>query len=96
MKALLLATILAGAFALGAGAEEITMPRDDMLKALKDRYAEAPVAMGLANNGGVFEVVTSHDGSTWSIILTMPDGNSTLMGSGESWVVLTKLPGQKL
>ena len=59
--------------------------RDDVVAQLGTKYQEAPSAVGLANNGGLIEVLTSGDGSTWTIILSMPNGTSCLLAAGESW-----------
>lgn len=60
-------------------------PRQDVLGQLADKFKEAPVAVGLANNGGLLEVLTAGDGATWTIIITMPNGVSCLVAAGESW-----------
>lgn len=56
-----------------------------VLTALSDKYAEKPVAMGLASNGGVLEVLSDGEGSTWTIIVTMPNGVSCMVAAGENW-----------
>jgi hypothetical protein len=60
-------------------------PRDDVLSQLATKFKEAPVAIGLANNGGLLEVLTAGDGTTWTIIITMPNGVSCLVAAGEDW-----------
>ncbi len=59
--------------------------RSEVLGHLATKYSEAPVAMGLANNGGVIEVLTSGSGTSWTIIITMPNGVSCMLAAGESW-----------
>ena len=44
-----------------------------------------PVALGLANNGGVVEVLSSKTGSSWTIIITMPNGPTCMVAAGENW-----------
>lgn len=66
-------------------AEATGTPRDVMVKILGERHAEAPVAYGLAANGGLIEVFTTADGATWTMVLTMPNGMSVVVGSGEAW-----------
>ena len=66
-------------------AEATGTPRDVVVKILGERYAEAPVAYGLASNGGLIEVFAAADGATWTIVLTMPNGMSVVVGSGEAW-----------
>ncbi|MEK9661835.1 MAG: hypothetical protein VW644_08900 [Alphaproteobacteria bacterium] len=41
--------------------------------------------MGLAANGSVLEVLTSNAGESWSILVTMPTGQTSLIASGENW-----------
>ena len=41
--------------------------------------------MGLANNGGVIEVLRATDQATFTIIIPMPDGISCMIAAGESW-----------
>lgn len=65
--------------------------REDVLAQLGNKYKEAPVALGLANNGGLIEVLTSGDGGTWTIILSMPNGKSCLLAAGESWQAVERV-----
>lgn len=87
-------------FAVPARAETPTLtngvPRAEVVKVLGERYAETPVSMGLAQNGGVIEVFTTRDGETWTIVLTMPNGTSRVIGSGESWTSVAQLSGRKV
>ena len=59
--------------------------RGQALNHLAVKYAEAPVAMGLASNGSVLEILTSRSGESWSILVTMPNGMTCLIASGENW-----------
>lgn len=59
--------------------------RGEVLKHLSAKYTEAPVAIGLANNGGVLEVLSSTTGASWTIIITMPDGPTCMVAAGENW-----------
>ena len=65
-----------------------------MVKELSSRYAEQPVALGIAATGGVLDVFASGDGSTWTMLLTMPDGSTTVIGEGKNWITVpAKLRG---
>ena len=46
--------------------------------------------MGLASSGGVVEVVASEDGTSWSIIVTLPGGVTCLVASGEDWETIER------
>lgn len=59
--------------------------RDSVLKVLQQKYKETPVALGVTHNGGLVEVLTTGTGTTWSIIVTTPQGMSCLVAAGEGW-----------
>lgn len=61
--------------------------RTDAVTHLASKYEEAPVAIGIANNGGVLEVLSSDKGS-WTILVTMPNGVSCMLATGQSWEAL--------
>ncbi len=83
---------LIGAAALlpvqSASAQTLWIERHEIVDKLGGQYAEAPVAMGLASNGGVIELFTSADGATWTLVLTMPDGLSRIVAAGEGWTTV--------
>jgi len=71
--------------------------RTEIAKELSQKHAEKPVGMGLAKNGGIIELFSSPDGDTWTLIMTMPNGKSFLLGAGESWAgAPVILKGQKI
>lgn len=59
--------------------------RDSVLQILQQKYKEAPVALGVTHNGGLVEVLTSDNGTSWSIIVTTPQGLSCLVAAGKNW-----------
>ena len=59
--------------------------RPDFVRHLAKKFSETPVAIGLSGNGGVIEVLSSEKGGSWTIIITMPDGNSCLIAAGKNW-----------
>lgn len=67
------------------GAPMACSPRAAVLDQLSTRFHEAPVAVGLTNNGALLELLTSPEGETWTIIITMPNGATCLMAAGEDW-----------
>ncbi len=86
LKKTLLATFLGLMLPLQVQAQpmqNICTERSEVLGHLATKYSEAPVAMGLANNGGVIEVLSSD--TSWTIIITMPNGVSCMLAAGESW-----------
>ncbi len=80
-------TVFVAAFSLPAAAQQqaACAKRGDVLKRLSAKYTEAPVAIGLANNGGVVEVLSSKKGNSWTIIITMPNGPTCMVAAGENW-----------
>lgn len=76
------------ALALSVTAAQAGTPcnkRAEVLAELSKKYKEAPVAVGLASNGNLLEILTSEDGATWTIIQTTPKGVSCMVAAGESW-----------
>ncbi len=78
---------------LPAEAQSTAAPRAEIVKQLGDAYAEEPVAIGLTGNGSVIELFTTGDGSTWTIVITSPDGLSRVVAAGESWMTTRALAG---
>lgn len=73
------------------GAPASCGPRAELVEELAKRFSEAPVAVGLANSGTLVEVLTNGDGSTWTIIVSQPNGTSCLVAAGESWQEFERL-----
>lgn len=58
------------------------LPRPDAVKQLKKQFKETPRHIGLLNNGSVLEIFSAPNGSTFTIVVTRPDGLSCLMAAG--------------
>ncbi len=69
-----------------AQAPEMGVDRADVVEQLDSKHSETPIARGLGSNGTVYEVFSTPDGATWTIIMTLPNGKSYMLGSGEYWV----------
>lgn len=70
----------------GAGPQEMLCNhRQEVLAKLGNQYHESTVAMGVASNGGVLEVLSSDKGKTFTVLLTMPNGQSCLVSMGNDW-----------
>jgi len=80
---LVLAALL---LAAPASAQTVCGKRDDVLKKLLESYDETPHQWGLANNGGVVELMMSPGGKTWTIVITLPGGPMCFVGSGDGWM----------
>jgi phage/plasmid primase-like uncharacterized protein len=59
--------------------------RDKIVELLAEKYKETPIATGVSSNGSLIEVLSTHDGDTWTLIVTSSDGNSCLIASGQGW-----------
>jgi hypothetical protein len=78
-------TLAALVIALSAAAQSVCVTeRGDVLKQLSNDFQENPVAMGLAADGSVVEVLVASSGS-WTILVTKPTGVSCVVASGEAW-----------
>lgn len=65
--------------------------RADIIKHLAGQYQEQPVAIGLADNGSLVEILTSTDGGTWTLIFSLPTGMSCLVATGQDWQSLPRV-----
>ena len=93
--------LAAAAFMIAAGLHLITAPgavaapqcdqRDRMAQVLQEKYKETPVALGVTAQGALVEVLTTAGGTTWSIIVTTPEGLSCLVAAGEGWRTKTQV-----
>ncbi len=82
--------LLAAMVSTTATAQTMCRERDEFVTQLNKGFSEAPVAMGLAANGSVVEVLASDSGS-WTIMITMPNGVSCVVATGESWQDVEKV-----
>ena len=89
------AIVLFLALVLGAGtsarAQSVCMAHTDLANQLDSRFSETPIAIGLAGNNVVLEVFSNGDGSTWTMVLTRPDGMSCVLATGEGWETLNRV-----
>lgn len=70
--------------------------RDSILNTLASKYSEAPVAIGVTNNGGLVEILTTGDGKTWTLIMSSPKGPTCLVAAGQGWKKLLQAESSKL
>ena len=60
----------------------------DLAEMLGQKFAEHPTGVGLQSDGKLVEVFVSNDGTSWTIVLTRPDGWSCIVAVGENWETL--------
>lgn len=64
--------------------------RDQVTALLADRYGETRRALGLAGEVAVMELYASDTTGTWTITLTLPDGQMCLIASGAGFEAVTE------
>ena len=62
--------------------------RASIIGHMAEKYREAPVAIGVTSTGSIVAVLTTGDGTTWTIIVSNPNGTSCLIAAGEGWRAL--------
>lgn len=82
--------LAASAFAAPAVAAPQCAPRDLVLSTLETKYGETRRSIGIAANNGVIEVFASAETGSWTITITMVDGLTCLVASGENFEVVTE------
>ncbi len=78
--------------ALAATAQAQVQPcaeRDKVIQRLNNKYGETVRSMGLGANNGMMEVYASEETGTWTITVTMPDGQTCLIASGQAFEGIT-------
>lgn len=82
MRTILSAIVLF--FLSTASAQALCAERDEIIDKLESSHSEEIVGLGIAS-GFLVELLTSKDGSTWSIVITYPTGRSCVVAVGEDW-----------
>lgn len=67
-------------------------PRDVVLQRLEQDYGETRQSIGLASRGAMIETHASRETGTWTITVTMPNGITCLIASGQSFEALVDGP----
>ena len=62
--------------------------RDLVVERLTTKYGESRQSIGMAPKGRVVEVFASHETGTWTITVTMPNGITCLVASGQAFETL--------
>lgn len=63
----------------------------DLAQMLNQKFSEQPNAIGLQADGHLVEVFVANDGTSWTIVVTRPDGWSCIVAVGEHWESLPNL-----
>ncbi|WP_377191268.1 hypothetical protein [Ruegeria meonggei] len=65
-------------------------PRSDVVNRLAETYGETRRGIGIARQGAVIEVFTSDRTGSWTITVTLPDGMTCLVASGQTYETMTE------
>ena len=65
-------------------------PRDEVIKRLIETYGETRQGIGLARQGAVMEVYASNQSGSWTITVTLPDGMTCLVASGQAYEAMVE------
>lgn len=65
-------------------------PRGQVVARLADKYGESRQAVGLGSNNAVMEVFANIDGGSWTITVTMANGMTCLVASGQAYEALAE------
>lgn len=92
MKTFVMAALLAATAAPMALAQNARNcgPREVVVDRLADGYGETRQSMGLGANNSVVEVFASPETGTWTITVTMPNGVTCLVASGQAFEELAE------
>ena len=65
-------------------------PRDVVVERLANKYGEARQSVGLGANNSMVEVFAASETGTWTITVTMANGVTCLVASGQSYEALAE------
>ena len=65
-------------------------PREVVVGRLAEKYGEIRQSIGIGGQGVVMETFASTESGTWTITVTMPNGMTCLMASGQSYEALAE------
>lgn len=66
--------------------------RDVVLAQLSEKYGETRQSIGLGSNAAVVEVFASIQTGTWTITVTLPNGQTCIVAAGSAFEVLAETP----
>lgn len=65
--------------------------RDQVVARLADKYGESRQALGLGAQGAMVEIFASESSGSWTITITMPNGATCLMATGQAFETLAEV-----
>lgn len=73
-----------------AASEANCAERGRIVEKLQDSYGETRHSIGLGANNSLVEIFASDETGTWTITVTMPDGKTCLVASGQAFEELNE------
>jgi hypothetical protein len=64
--------------------------RTTVIQSLSKKYGETRQGIGLGRNNGVMEIYASDETGTWTILVTLPNGQACLIAAGEAFENLSE------
>ena len=65
--------------------------RDTVVERLAEKYGESRQALGLGTQGAVVEIFASESSGSWTITVTLPNGSTCLMATGQAFEQLAEV-----
>ena len=63
--------------------------RDRLAKQLQVEFSELPTGVGVTPAGTLIELWKAVGGETWTLMVSLPNGTSCIVGSGNNWMPMT-------
>jgi hypothetical protein len=82
--------LLGAATFVEAQTQRSCAPRPQVVERLASKYGETRQSMGLGSNNAVMEVFASLDSGSWTITVTMANGLTCLVASGQAFEELVE------
>ncbi|MDQ2094704.1 hypothetical protein NOI20_11335 [Rhodobacteraceae bacterium 10Alg 79] len=89
--------LLLGAAHPGEAEDRACAPRAQVVTRLAQQFGETRQSIGLGANNAVVEVFASPESGTWTITVTLANGTTCLVASGQAYETLAEAlpPGGK-
>ncbi len=94
MKGIILTSLLAIS-PVTAFAQQNCAPREQVVQQLSEKYGETRQSIGLAANNAVMEVFANLEGGSWTITVTMTNGITCMVASGQAFENTAEAPAAK-
>jgi hypothetical protein len=63
-------------------------PREALVQQLQGKFGEMRQGVGLRGSDAIFEIWSSEETGSWSIVVTRPNGVSCIVAAGQDWLTL--------